>query len=273
MKEFKNSNQDLVNTTLTVGEEEISAPILIVKEETDNNEEYSAGYLQRPKVLFFDVNETLLDLNMMKKSIGAALGGHPELMSLWFTTMLQYSLVTTVANQYYDFGTIGAAALIMVAHKNGIAITDKQAKDAVAAILSLPAHPEVKEALLLLKKEGFKLVAFTNSSNKAVETQLKYAGIHDLFDDVLSIEDVGKFKPHTDTYNWAAKKMGLKSNECMLIAAHGWDVAGANWAGWQTAFVSRPGQQLFPLANLPEINEENILLVAQKLISIPFQQV
>ena len=268
MKEFKNSNENLINTTLPVGAEGVIAPILIIKEDTENNKEYSVGYFERPKVLFFDVNETLLDLNMMKKSIGAALGDHPELMSLWFTTMLQYSLVTTVANQYQDFGTIGAATLIMVAHKNGIAITDKQAKDAVAPILSLPAHPEVKEALLLLKKEGFKLVAFTNSSNKAVETQLKYAGIHDLFDDVLSIEDVGKFKPHADTYNWAAKKMRLKPNECMLIAAHGWDIAGANWAGWQTAFVSRPGQQLFPLANLPEINEENILSVAQKLISI-----
>ena len=268
MNEYKYSNQNLINITLPVGGEEISAPILILKEETDNNKEYRAGYLQRPKVLFFDVNETLLDLNSMKKSIGAALGDHPELMSLWFTTMLQYSLVTTVANQYQDFGTIGVAALMMVAHKNGIDITDKQAKDAVAPILSLAAHPEVKEALLLLKKEGFKLVAFTNSSNKAVETQLKYAAIHDLFDDVLSIEDVGKYKPHVDTYNWAAKKMGLKSNECMLIAAHGWDVAGANWAGWQTAFVSRPGQQLFPLANLPEINEENILSVAQKLILV-----
>jgi 2-haloacid dehalogenase len=45
-------------------------------------------------------------------------------------------------------------------------------------------------------------------------------------------------------------------------------VAGANWAGWQTAFVSRPGRQLFPLANLPEINEENILSVVKKLIAI-----
>ncbi|MFE3867859.1 haloacid dehalogenase type II [Flavobacterium sp. LS2P90] len=272
MKEFKNSNENLINTTWTIGEEEISAPALIVKKETDHKQEYSVSYFQRPKVLFFDVNETLLDLNVMKKSIGAVLGDHPELMSLWFTTMLQYSLVTTVANHYKDFGEIGAAALIMVGHKNGIAITDKQAKNAVAPILSLPAHPEVKEALLLLKKEGFKLVAFTNSSNKAVEAQLKYAGIHDIFDDVLSIEDVGKFKPHVDTYNWAARKMRLKPNECMLIAAHGWDVAGANWAGWQTAFVSRPGQQLFPLANLPEINEENILSVAHKLISIPFKQ-
>ncbi|MFV8355736.1 haloacid dehalogenase type II [Flavobacterium sp. XS1P32] len=272
MKEFKNSNENLINTILPAGAEGVIAPILIPKEDTENNKEYCAGYFQRPKVLFFDVNETLLDLNVMKKSIGAALGDRPELMPLWFTTMLQYSLVTTVANQYHDFGTIGAAVLMMVAHKNGIAITDKQAKDAVAAILSLPAHPEVKESLLLLKKEGFKLVAFTNSSNKAVETQLKYAGIHDIFDDVLSIEDVAKFKPHVDTYNWAARKMRLKPNECMLIAAHGWDVAGANWAGWQTAFVSRPEQQLFPLANLPEINEENILSVAQKLISIPFQQ-
>ena len=42
--------------------------------------------------------------------------------------------------------------------------------------------------------------------------------------------------------------MGVALEECMLIAAHGWDVAGALWAGWRAAFVSRPGQQIFPLA-------------------------
>ncbi|MFV8467123.1 haloacid dehalogenase type II [Flavobacterium sp. LB1P62] len=268
MKEFKKSRRNFINNALAIGGAGVIAPSLILNADAATIPVNSGAFLQRPKVLFFDVNETLLDLSVMKKSVGVALGDHPELMSFWFTTMLQYSLVTTVANQYQDFGKIGAATLTMVAHNNGIALSDKQAKDAIAPILSLPAHPEVKEALFLLKKEGFKLVSFTNSSNKSVETQLKYAGIHDLFDAILSIEDIGKFKPHIDTYNWASRKMGLKPDECMLIAAHGWDVAGANWAGWQTAFVSRPGQQLFPLANLPEINEKNILSVAQKLILV-----
>lgn len=267
MKEVKKSGRNLINDALAIEEMGTVTPLTLIKKDIDNATEDSA-FLHRPKVLFFDVNETLLDLSVMKKSIGAALGGHPELMSLWFTTMLQYSLVITVAKQYEDFGKIGAAALAMVARTNGVSISEKQAQDAIAPILSMPAHPEVKEALLLLKEDGFKLVSFTNSSNKAAEAQLKYAGIYDLFDVNLSIEDIGKFKPHADAYNWAAKKMRIKPNECMLVAAHGWDVAGANWAGWKTAFVSRPGQQLFPLAHLPEINEKNILLVAQKLILV-----
>lgn len=51
----------------------------------------------RPKVLFFDVNETLLDLTKVKKEVGKALSGREDLLSLWFTTMLQYSLVTSAS--------------------------------------------------------------------------------------------------------------------------------------------------------------------------------
>ena len=223
----------------------------------------------RPKVLFFDVNETLLDLTTMKKSVGDALGGRPDLLPLWFTTMLQYSLVTTVGRQYNDFGVIGAAALQMVAANNGITISEEDAKTAILTPLrSIPAHPEVKEALTQLKQAGFKLVSFTNSSNIGVETQFKNAGLIDYFDERLSIEDIGKFKPDTDAYDWAARKMGIAPKECMLVAAHGWDIAGAIWANWRGAFISRPGAQLYPLADKPEINESNLKLVAEKLIAM-----
>ena len=62
--------------------------------------------------------------------------------------------------------------------------------------------------------------------------------------------------------------MGVEKSECMLIAAHGWDIAGALWANWRGAFVSRPGAQLYPLAEKPEINEPNLKLIAEKLISL-----
>ena len=51
---------------------------------------HSSPASERPKVLFFDVNETLLDLTNMKESVGDALGGRDDLLALWFTTMLQY---------------------------------------------------------------------------------------------------------------------------------------------------------------------------------------
>ncbi|AFM05456.1 2-haloalkanoic acid dehalogenase, type II [Bernardetia litoralis DSM 6794] len=224
---------------------------------------------KRPKVIFFDVNETLLDLTQMKKSVGEALQGKSELLPLWFTTMLQYSLVATVGHHYEDFGTIGVAALQMVARNNGIELSQEEAKKAIVEPLrSLPAHPEVKAALTKLKNDGYKLVSLTNSSNKGVETQFTNAGLLDFFEERLSVEDLGKFKPDRDVYDWAARKMKVKNEECMMVAAHGWDIAGALWAGWRGAFISRPGQQLYPLADLPEISEPNLELIVQKLIAL-----
>ena len=222
----------------------------------------------KPKVLFFDVNETLLDLTKMKKQVGAALGGKEELLPLWFTTMLQYSLVTSASRDYKPFGHIGAAALQMVAANNGIKLSEENArKVTVTAMQNLPPHPEVKEALLQLKQAGYKLVAFTNSSTEGLKNQFKNAGLTDYFDEMLSVEETGKFKPFTETYLWGASKMNAKPEECMLIAAHGWDVYGAMNAGFRAAFVARPGQQLFPLAPKPEIIETDLKEVTNVLLT------
>jgi len=222
----------------------------------------------KPKVLFFDVNETLLDLTQLKQQFAEALDGREDLLSLWFTTMLQYSLVMSASGQYEHFGNIGTAALQMVAANNNINISQDKARQVIVTSLSsLPAHPEVKNALSQLKNDGYKLVSFTNSSNEGVKKQFESAGLIDYFDERLSVEDVGKFKPFRDTYDWAARKMGIKPNEAMLVAAHGWDVAGALWAGWRAAFISRPGQQLFPLAPMTEIAESDLKKVADLLVT------
>ncbi|RZJ68439.1 MAG: haloacid dehalogenase type II [Flavobacterium sp.] len=219
----------------------------------------------RPKALFFDVNETLLDLGPVKKSIAAVLGDKADLATLWFTTMLHYSLVVTVSGKYHDFGAIGVAALQMVAQNNSIKISKDDAIAAVRPILNLQPHPDVVAGLTKLKENGYTLVSFTNSSKKAVQTQLQYAGLTEFFHMQLSIEELEKFKPHKDAYAWAAKQLDIENRECLLVAAHGWDVAGAAWAGWRTAFISRAGQQLFPLAPEPEFNEPDLQKIAASL--------
>ena len=222
----------------------------------------------KPKVLFFDVNETLLDLTVMKKQVGDALGGKDDLLSLWFTTMLQYSLVVSASGQYKPFGHIGAAALQMVAANNNIVISEEEARHIVVkSMQNLPPHPEVKDALNTLKTEGYTLVALTNSNDESLKIKIEKAGLTQYFDDLFSIESVGKFKPFNDVYNWASNKMNIKPEDCMLIAAHGWDVAGALWAGWRAAFVGRPGQQTFPLAPNTEINESDLQKVADILVT------
>ena len=224
--------------------------------------------MPRPKMLFFDVNETLLDLNAMKTVIGDALGSRPELLPLWFTTMLHYSLLVTLADQYKDFGELGIAALLMVARNHGVTLSPERAKQAVSVIRSLPAHPDVRPALEDLKNEGFRMVTLTNSSQAAVDSQIQNAGLTELFESRLSVQEVQLFKPHSHVYRWAARKLGFVPEECMLVAAHGWDVAGAMWAGCRAAFISRPGAQLFPLAPVPEIVEPDMRAAAKRLIAV-----
>lgn len=220
----------------------------------------------KPQVIFFDVNETLLDLQAMKSSVGEALDGRKELLPLWFSTMLHYTLVDTTTNRYHEFGEIGVAALKMVAEINEIELTDEQARTAIVTPLqNLPAHPDVKEGLKMLKNQGFTLVSLTNSSNKGVKTQFENAGLTEYFDRQLSVEDIKKYKPHLDTYRWAADQMGIAPENALMVAAHGWDTAGAKAAGMKAAFIKRDGKVTYPLAIPADLSVTDIIELANKL--------
>lgn len=220
--------------------------------------------LGKPQVLLFDVNETLLDLAPLKDRINQLLG-ESDTATLWFTTMLQYSLAMTVSNQYAAFPDIGLATLQMLARSREIVLHEDDAKAALGLMRSLPAHPDVRPALEQLKQAGFRLATLTNSSRSGVQAQMEHAGLSDCFEQQLSVESVGKFKPHIEVYHWAAREMQVDPSECMLVAAHGWDVAGAQWAGLRSTFIMRAKQQIFPLANEPELIVTNLKALAKEL--------
>ena len=219
---------------------------------------------KKPSVLLFDVNETLLDIAPLKRAVNQRLGDD-KAATLWFTTMLQYSLVMTVGDRYAPFSEVGAAALRMVARNHGVELTAEEAKQTLAPMRTLPPHADARPALEALGRAGLRLAALTNSPQDGAEAQLKSAGLADCFERILSVESSRKYKPHRAVYEWAAAEMGAAPDDCMLVAAHGWDVAGAKWAGLQTAFIARPGQQLFPLGDAPDIEADDLHAFAGRL--------
>lgn len=222
--------------------------------------------MQQPKVIIFDVNETLLDLAPLKSSIGEALGGRGELMSLWFSTMLHYSLVETLSESYHSFGEVGTAALMMVAKSHGVELDYNDANEAIVTPLqSLPPHEDVRAALTLLADDGFRMVCLTNSSAEGAATQLRNAGLTNSFERCFSVEPVKKYKPHPDTYQLVLQDLGVRPEETLMVAAHAWDLAGAKNVGLQTAFVARPGTALYPNAAKPDLVVNNILELRSRL--------
>ncbi len=206
-----------------------------------------------PSTLIFDVNETLLDLAPLKKKVAGALSGRDDLLPLWFTTMLQFSLVHSLTNDYRDFAHVGVGALMMIGDKAGITV-DREAAEAaiVEPIRNLPAHADVEPALRSLAAVGFELIALTNSSKEGVEAQLTNAGIVGFFDHVLSTEAVQAFKPDPRPYQHALDVAGAQPGDALMVAAHAWDLAGAHAVGLRTAFIARPGATLYPNVERPD---------------------
>ena len=64
-----------------------------------------------------------------------------------------------------------------------------------------------------------------------------------------------------------SKQLSINVGDAMLVAAHGWDIAGALQAGMQAAFVERKGQSLYPLSAKPQFIGKDIEDVANKIVS------
>ncbi len=222
--------------------------------------------MSSPKVIIFDVNETLLDLAPLRASVGEALSGREDLLGLWFSTMLHYSLVDTLTNDYHDFAQIGAAALMMVAEAQDIEITPEQARHSIGETISkLPAHSDVAPALRHWKEKGYRLVSLTNSSNKGVTAQFEHANLTEYFERRFSVEDVQAFKPDPRTYERVLEELGIAPEEALMVAAHAWDLAGAKAVGLQTAFIQRPGTVLYPNTARPDYVVEDLAKLVEQL--------
>lgn len=218
----------------------------------------------RPEVLLFDVNETLLDLTPVKDAVNAVLLDDDG-AALWFSSLLHHSLVMTVNARPADFAEVGAAVLQMQARNRDIVLHHDDAMAVLAVMRRLDAHADVLPALQRLKAAGHRLAALSNTSDQGLQAQLAHAGLSELFDKALSVQAVGRFKPDPIAYAWAAHQMQADAAACMLVAAHGWDIAGAKWSGLQAAFVAPEGQQKFPLAEAPDIDVADFTALAQAL--------
>jgi 2-haloacid dehalogenase len=225
-----------------------------------------AGGQAKPKVLVFDVNETLLDLNALRPHFTRAFGDGRALDE-WFSLLLHYSLVVTVADAYADFGTVGRAVLEMLAATKRIKLSPEDSTRILQGVLTMPVHPEVPENLKRLRAAGFRMVTLTNSSSSAVKAQLQNAGLTQYFDESISVDSVRRFKPDLEVYRSAATHLGAQPGELLLIAAHPWDVFGAMRAGWQAAFVARNGITPLPLGPKPNINGPEMKAIADAILN------
>ncbi len=207
------------------------------------------------RALIFDVNETLLDLSALDPFF-SAYRGDAALRKGWFRQLKEWWLVGLGAGTHRDFATLARASL--EALDPDIQTTTSEVDALMTGVTSLPAFPDVPYALDQLHARGIRLVALTNGTAAAVAQQLQHAGLDGYFTHILSADAVTQHKPGPRPYLHAAETLGLAPDDCVMVAAHDWDIHGADAAGLRTVFVARPGTTYSPLYPAPDHRIETL---------------
>lgn len=194
-----------------------------------------------PSILVFDVNETLLDIGSLAPVFGEWFGDERVLRE-WFAQLVMYSMTATFTQNYVDFATLAQGVLRMVGAAHSVSLGDDDQRRLKTGLLTMPAHPDVADGLTLLRDNGFRLITLTNSPpNPDGPTALQHSGLGEFFEHQLSVDACRAFKPAPVVYRYVCDTLGVASGECMMVAAHVWDVLGAQHVGYSSALITRPG--------------------------------
>jgi 2-haloacid dehalogenase len=213
----------------------------------------------------FDINETVLDLSTLKPKFKAAFGDE-SVMATWFSMLLHSSTVCILTNVHTNFATLAGTMLDSIAARKGITLSDRARNNIIMGFASLAPHHDIKPALTALQSAGFRTVAFSNSSLSLISNQMNNAGLTEYFDEIISVEKTGSFKPDPVVYKFAAKQLNQPLESLRLVAAHDWDTHGALSVGMKAAYINRSGAIYHPLYRQPDIYAKTMSDIVKQII-------
>lgn len=128
----------------------------------------------------------------------------------------------------------------------------------------LRTFDDAQEGLLRLA-EHYQLVALSNGDPALIE-HLAANSIEAKFDRCISVDRVGRFKPHPAVYRMAAAELERDPSEILMVAAHAFDILGARACGYRGAYVNRYGlpyeeSDLVPDLEVRDFNELAVCLL------------
>src|SRR5262249_1593773 len=118
--------------------------------------------------------------------------------------------------------------------------------------LSLQPFPEVPDALARLKQRGMRTAILSNGSPKMLDAVVTAARLSDLFDAVLSVEEVGVFKPHPKVYQMACDRLNAPASAIAFLSSNAWDAHAASAFGMRVVWCNRYGQRRERLPGAPD---------------------
>lgn len=197
----------------------------------------------------FDAYGTLFDVHSPVQKLAAEIGEKADAVSqLWRQKQLEYSWLRSLMGVHADFWHVTGDALDYALAFHGI--DEPGLKDELLALyLKLDAYPDAREALAALKSRNMRTAILSNGSPSMLDAAVRSAGLDKLLDQVLSVEDVGIYKPSRRVYRLAMQKFVIHDAPAIcFVSAIAWDAQAAAQFGFQVVRIDRFAQ---PHDNIP----------------------
>jgi 2-haloacid dehalogenase len=215
--------------------------------------------------VLFNLTGTLVDPTVLAQPLGDS-GADEELVLSALDDTVAMAMVDQLTGGSNSLNELMAAAM---RRRLRLAGGDESGADSALQLIStMPAYLETPAALETLRGRGLRLGVLSQSSTQATDNVLRFAGLRDRFELVLSAQDTGLFKPDLRPYRYAVERTGAESGSAVcMVSTHWWDVAGAKRAGLRTGWVARRERALLDTVPAPDYMGRDLAEVADAIVT------
>jgi 2-haloacid dehalogenase len=214
----------------------------------------------------FDAYGTVFDFGSAAARCRDELGEEfGRLTQLWRDKQLQYTWLRAVQGKHADFWQVTGDALAFALETLGIetpALRDRL----MNLYLTLDAFPEVPQVLRQLKAAGLKTAILSNGSPRMLQAAVDAAGLAESLDAVLSVEEVGVYKPHPKVYQLAVDRLGIDAAAISFQSSNAWDAYAASAFGMRVVWCNRYGQRPERLPGRPDAEVASLAALPALLV-------
>jgi len=217
--------------------------------------------IENIKACVFDAYGTLFDVNSAALKCKEKLGNRWEnFANAWRTTQLEYTWLRSMMKKHENFWKITEDSLdhTMETFK----IKKGMRNELLNLYKELSPYPEVKKCLESLKNKKIKIAILSNGTPDLLRGLVESNNIQNYFDDIMSIESVGVYKPDSRVYEMPIKKYDCEPKNICFMSSNTWDVSGGGVFGYNSIWVNRSNKVFDKLSYKPKfvINDLNELL-------------
>jgi 2-haloacid dehalogenase len=214
----------------------------------------------------FDAYGTLFDYASAAARYRDELGDKfVALNALWREKQLQYTWLRGLQGRHADFWVVTGDALGFAMDTLGLTNSTLHEK-LMSSYLTLDTFPEVPETLNRLKAAGLKTAILSNGSAYMLRSAASNAGLAPLLDAILSVDEVGVFKPHPRVYQLAVDRLGVKREAISFQSSNAWDAYAASAFGMRVVWCNRYGQRRERLPGKPDREVKSLASLPELVI-------